>query len=309
MYMDDRQKGCFYGCAVGDALGLPLEFEERDTFPKVTEMIPAAHWKLPAGSWSDDTSLMLCLSASLVATNGIQDNHNQLSHYNEWWENGYLSVAGTCFDIGRTTLRALSAFDIHGRTIAKTTMDGDQGNGSLMRIAPVPILYANDPEGAFKAAAATSETTHAHPTCKDACSLFSFIAAKAIYGATKAELLEALKSKHSFIADELKHISACEFMNKTRSEIRSGGYVIDSLEAACWAFFTTSTFEDGAVLAVNLAHDADTVGAIYGTLAGAHYGFSAIPERWINALQGRRMLDGVYSDLAEFAVCRRQIAA
>ena len=301
--MDDRRKGCFYGCAVGDALGLPLEFEERNTHPLLTEMVPATQWKtLAAGSWSDDTSMMLCLSASLVATHGVQDNYNQLVHYKSWWEEGYLSVAGYCFDIGRTTTLALAGFEKHGRTVAKTTQEGHQGNGSLMRIAPIPILFhAHEATEIAAAAAQSSETTHAHPVCINACAIFAILCAHAINGKSKAELLEVLHSlqfsPHPPLPPSLVQIARCEFMHKSRNEIKSGGYVVDSLEAALWAFFKTSTFEEGAILAVNLAHDADTVGAIYGTLAGAAYGFSAIPSRWLTALQGRHMLDGVYADL------------
>jgi ADP-ribosyl-[dinitrogen reductase] hydrolase len=303
---EDRRKGCFYGCAVGDALGLPLEFQERDTHPLVTEMIPATQWKdLAAGSWSDDTSLMLCLAASLVATRGVQDNHNQLSHYNAWWEEGYLSVTGYCFDIGRTTTLALAAFEKHGRTVAKTTMENHQGNGSLMRIAPIPILFhALNTAAIIEAAARSSETTHAHPVCKNACSIFSVLCAHAIRGENKDKLLEILNSLQSIYEFDtsLWPILRGEFMRKARHEIRSGGYVVDSLEAALWAFFKTDGFEEGAILAVNLAHDADTVGAIYGMLAGAAYGYSDIPARWLAALQGRRMLDGVYDDLARLVV-------
>jgi ADP-ribosylglycohydrolase len=110
-------------------------------------------------------------------------------------------------------------------------------------------------------------------------------------------MLEDLKKWPQISDPEVQSILAGDFLKKSRDEIKSSGYVVDTFEAALWAFFTTDTFEDGAILAVNLADDSDTVGAVYGTLAGAYYGFEAIPERWLKALQGRKYLDGVFNDV------------
>lgn len=295
--MEDRKKGAFYGCAVGDALGTSLEFMDRDVYPTVTEMLPARHHKFPAGYWTDDTSMMLCLSASYVATEGKHDGYNQLAHYYEWFSNGYLSVCDVCFDIGRTVLKALSHYKKTGSSIANTIHEFDQGNGSLMRIAPVPILHANNPDGAYIEGCHSSLPTHAHDTCVQACGLFAYLCAYAIRGASKHELLERLRSKHHSVPKSLQSITNTEFLTKTRNMILSTGYVVNTLEASLWAFFSTTTFEEGAILAVNLAGDADTVGAVYGTLAGAYYGYSNIPTRWLDALQGRSKLDNVYADL------------
>lgn len=299
----NRMKGCFYGCAVGDALGSPLEFKwRRDKTPLVTEMIPTDnHGGLPAGCWTDDTSMMLCLAASMVARGGKCDARSELTHYWEWFRNGYLGVNGTCVDIGTTTRRSLLYFHQNDEPISEAD-DLDQGNGSLMRIAPVPILCWNDPEKAYATGAESSVTTHIHRNCAVICGIVSSILARCIAKpCTKDEVLEMLNSMVHLADDpRLQEILRGEFRDKLRCHISSSGFIMDTLEAALWAFFSTGDFEAGAILAVNLGRDADTVGAVYGTIAGAFYGYDAIPSRWLKALQGQRYLDGVWADVLEF---------
>jgi ADP-ribosyl-[dinitrogen reductase] hydrolase len=299
----NRMKGCFYGCAVGDALGSPLEFKWRDKTPLVTEMIPTDnHGGLPAGCWTDDTSMMLCLAASMVARDGKCDARSELTHYWEWFRNGYLGVNGTCVDIGGITRRSLLYFHHHGEPISDEADELAQGNGSLMRIAPVPILCWNDPEKAYAYGAESSVTTHNHRNCAVICGIVASVITRCIAKQrTKADVLEMLKSM-VYVADEprLQEILRGEFIDKLRCTISSSGFILDTLEAALWAFFSTEDFEAGAILAVNLARDADTVGAVYGTIAGAYYGFDTIPERWLKPLQGRRYLDGVWADILDF---------
>jgi ADP-ribosyl-[dinitrogen reductase] hydrolase len=302
----NRMKGCFYGCAIGDSFGAPLEFHDRDEIPLVTEMIPAEHWKLPAGSWTDDTSLMLCLGASIAARGGL-DAGSELTHYMEWFSNGYLAVNGVAFDMGRTITCALADYETDGCLVAHTTTAGFCGNGSLMRLAPVPIFVAGrglDYDDAWRYGYESSKTTHAHPLCCESCGLYSVLIVGALRGESKPALRRRLAGLASKVTDaRLVALCSGDFVGKPRDEICSSGFVLYTLEAALWAFFNTETFFDGAVLAVNLAHDADTVGAVYGTLAGAYYGYSEIPTKWISALQGRHMLDGVWDDL--FASARR----
>lgn len=294
--MADRRKGCFYGCAVGDALGAPLEFEPRDKHPRVVDMMPVAQFGLEPGSWTDDTSMMLCLAAS-YAQFGKQHPESELTHYMEWFSNGYLSVNGVCFDMGRIVTRALIDYERHGYTTARTNDAYDQGNGSLMRIASVPIVHWARPDAAYADGYASSVTTHSHPVCAQICGVFAALCAHAIQGKSKTELLDCLRTYIPTCHSSFHHVLSGDFMKKTRDDISSSGYVVHTFEAACWAFFTTETFEQGAILVVNLADDADTVGAVYGTLAGAFYGFTAIPVRWSSVLQGRHLLDGVYADL------------
>ena len=306
----NRMKGCFYGCAVGDALGCPLEFKPRDVHPVVTEMIPSMnHGGLLAGSWTDDTSMMLCLSASMVARDGLIDAVSELTHYVHWYKKGYLGVNGKCVDIGMTTKRSLLKFIHTGTPIDEPADELDQGNGSLMRIAPVPIIHWRDPDKAFHFGCCSSSSTHNHSNCRTVCGVVSYVLASVIKGdaTTKPQILELLKRWMYYGGDEtLQRILGGEFLKKSRDQIRSSGYIMHTLEAALWSFFQTSDFESGAVLAVNLGGDADTVGAVYGTMAGAFYGFDAIPTQWVEALQGRRYLDGVYNDVLE-VVTRQSI--
>jgi ADP-ribosyl-[dinitrogen reductase] hydrolase len=295
----DRARGAFYGCAVGDALGAPIESCPRDCGPVISDMIPADQWGLPAGSWTDDTSMMLCLAASLVATQGLPDGNSELVHYCHWYTKGYLSVSDECFDIGRTCKLALEHFMDTGETVAPTDTERYLANGSLMRTGPVGILAFGNVDVALEHGRACSATTHAHPLCMDACGVFSALVTRAIEGDSKADLLESLAFLSAQVHDaRLLRVLDGSFMRKTRDEIRSSGFVLDTLEAALWAFFTTASFSEGALLAVNLGGDADTVGAVYGTLAGAFYGNSGIPEHWIITLQGRKYLDGVWKDIA-----------
>lgn len=309
--IENRMKGCFYGCAVGDALGCPLEFKWRDTLPEVREMIPTdSHGGLPAGSWTDDTSMMLCLAASMAARGGLVNAESELAHYVEWFRKGYLGVNGTCVDIGTTTKRSLRYYIINGKSIeddeSEEADEMDQGNGSLMRIAPVPIFCWKNPDKAYHFGYCSSLTTHKHRNCAMVCGIISYVLAECIATQrTKTEVLAYLKQWQYFSNESrLREILGGGFLEKTRDQISSSGYVMDTLEAALWAFFRTDDFESGAILAVNLGRDADTVGAVYGTIAGAFYGFNAIPARWITALQGQRYLDGVWADVID--VVRRE---
>jgi ADP-ribosyl-[dinitrogen reductase] hydrolase len=292
---EQRCKGCFYGLLVGDALGAPVEFQRRDTFPEVRDMLVCDTWGLPAGSFTDDGSMMLCLAASLVNTGGVQDAHNVLSHYAEWFTEGYMSVNGRCFDIGRTTKMSLTNFLYDGRLVASTD-EGTAGNGSLMRIAPIPIVWGADVEKAWKEGEASSKTTHASRTAVWCCGFFATLCGMAIRGMSKKQMLAWIQEVPAG-PESVAHITRCEFLTKSRDAISSSGYVVDTLEAALWAFFRTETLEDALILAVNLARDADTVGAVTGCLVGAFYGYGAIPERWIGPLQAPNMVRGVWDDL------------
>jgi ADP-ribosyl-[dinitrogen reductase] hydrolase len=267
-------------------------------------MIPSENYGgLPAGSWTDDTSMMLCLAASMVSRYGLVDDRSELSHYVEWFRKGYLSVNGKCFDIGHTTKRALLKFIHTGTPINEPADELDQGNGSLMRIAPVPIMHWNNPNKAFHFGCVSSATTHNHMSCINVCGIVSYVIASIIKGdsITKQDVMKSLARWEYYSGDKrLREILRGEFKEKTRDQISSSGYVMDTLEAALWCFFNTDDFESGAVLAVNLGRDADTVGAVYGTIAGAFYGFDAIPPRWLEALQGQRYLDGVWADVLDF---------
>ena len=307
--IEDRVRGAFFGNLIGDALGAPVEFQERDSYPEVRDMIYCDTFNLPAGSFTDDGSMMLCLAASLANTKGIQDPANVLSHYLAWYLEGYMSVSGELFDIGRTTREALEDFRTTGRIVAGTNAAFQAGNGSVMRIAPIPIMVGMQTlSKAWAAGEESSKTTHTNPEAVWGCGLWTVLTGMAIRGLTKEHMLAFFEDiPHSYVGSIARYglawdsVVRKEFLTKQRSDIRSTGYVVHTVEAALWAFFGTETFEEGLIRVVALGADTDTVGAVFGILAGAYYGVGAIPDRWMSALQSRQMVEDVWEDLWEVA--------
>ena len=296
---EDRILGSLLGLAVGDALGTTVEFQARDSFPPVTDMVGGGVFGLAPGQWTDDTSMALCIAASLVET-GTYDPGDQLGRFVRWYRDGYLSSTGRCFDIGNQTLTALREFEATGEPYRETAGGMSAGNGSLMRLAPVAMAFCDDLEAAGRFCADSSRTTHPAVECVEACGAYGRLIAAAIQGASHKDLyvLAADLSKQ-VTSPELASILSGSYRVKEREEISSSGYVLHSMEAALWALARTDTFLDGALLAVNLGDDADTVGAIYGQLAGALYGRSAIPEGWRTRLHDARMIEDLAAGIAE----------
>ena len=259
----NRYRGCLVGLAVGDALGVPLEFQPRDAMPLVTEMIGNGPFHLKVGEWTDDTSMALCLAQSLLDCDGF-DAKDQMNKYWKWVEEGYMSSTGELFDIGNTTSDALCRYRKTGDPFAGLDDPSASGNGSLMRLAPIPMYFVGNKDAAIRMAVDMSRTTHSSEDCLFACAYYCDIIARALDGCARNDLPE--------------------YKNKLRSDVKSSGYVMHTLDAALWSFYNTDNFEDGAVLAVNLAYDSDTTGAVYGQLAGAYYGYDAIPKRWLDKL-------------------------
>jgi ADP-ribosylglycohydrolase len=291
----DRYRGALLGLAAGDALGTTLEFTERDAHPPLTGMAGGGPFRLKPGEWTDDTSMALCLAESLIET-GDFDPADQMRRYGRWRRTGHLSSNGTCFDIGRTVSAALGRFRDSGDPFSGSTDPQSAGSGSLMRLAPVPLFYARDVERAVTRAAESSRTTHGATEAVDACRYMAVLIVMALEGATRAELLSpTLAREHSaFAAQPLAKTvvaAVAEGPTRRREGIRASGYVLHSLEAALWAFATSQTFSEGALLAVNLGEDADTTGAVYGQLAGAFYGVDAIPSEWRRSLAHRPRIE------------------
>lgn len=287
----DRAIGALLGLAVGDALGTTLEFAIRDSQPEVRDVVGGGPFDLLPGQWTDDTSMALCLATSLAET-GRFDPRDQLDRYLRWWRQGYLSSTGVCFDIGNQTRNALLAYDASGEPYRAVTGGRNDGNGSLMRLAPIPIAYADDADLAATAGVDSSRTTHPSRECVDACAAVSRLMVAAIGGMAKADLIAHTAHLATTVqAPAIAQVLSGSYLRKTREEISSSGYVVHSLEAALWAFARTDSFEEGAILAVNLGDDADTVGAIYGQIAGAHYGRSGIPARWREVVYQRAMIE------------------
>ena len=282
---ENRCAGSLLGLAAGDALGTTLEFSPPNTFVPISDMVGGGPFGLRPGEWTDDTSMALCLATSLIECSGF-DPADQMRRYVRWWKEGYYSSTGNCFDIGSTVCTALQRFLATGEPYSGSDDKWSAGNGSLMRLAPIPLYFARAPLTAIDLAGASSRTTHGNINAIDACRYFAGLIIGAVAGATKTELLAPFYApipdlwSQNPLTEEIAEIAGGSFCKKTLQEIRGTGHVVRSLEAALWAFSLSTDFKDGALLAVNLGDDADTTGAIYGQLAGAYYGLSSIPETW-----------------------------
>ncbi len=280
-----RYRGSLTGLAVGDALGTTIEFCRPGQFEPVKDMVGGGPFNLEAGHWTDDTSMALCLAESLIECAGF-DANDQMRRYLRWYREGHLSSAGHCFDVGNTVSAALRRFELSGNPFEGETDAHFGGNGSLMRLAPIPLGFAQDPLAAIQMAAEMSRTTHAAPEPVDACRYYTGLIIGALQGTSKEVLLSPHYApalvlwEKAPLSPRIDEVAAGTFKVKNPPEIRGTGYVVDALEAALWSFWHTDSFEAGALKAVNLGDDADTTGAIYGQLAGAFYGYEAIPEHW-----------------------------
>lgn len=294
-----RYRGALLGLACGDALGTTNEFEERGTFPPVNDMVGGGRFHLRPGEWTDDTSMAMCLAESLIEKNGF-DPRDQMERYSRWWQEGYWSSNGRCFDIGGTVNSALARFKRSGEPFAGPSDPNTAGNGSLMRLAPVVLFYANDPEEAIRMAGESSRTTHGTREAIDACRWFASLMLAALAGVPKREILGGSYSGLSGrwaadpLAPRVAAVSAGSWAGKQppraeetpdeQKHIGNSGWVVTTLEAALWAFEMHDDFRNGCLAAANLGGDSDTIAAVYGQLAGAYYGEEGIPAEWIAKL-------------------------
>ena len=302
----DRQRGCLLGLAIGDALGAAVEFQPAGTFDPVTGYRAGGPHKLNPGEWTDDTSMALALADSIADVGW--DLNDQAHRYVSWWREGEYSVNGRCFDIGNTTAAALQRFK--KRNDATTSGDSSpraSGNGSIMRLAPVPIhfvdCFPDQIEQLAKFAAESSITTHASPQCVSACRYMALVLAGLMHGLDREEVLAAdwaplreLKEIELF-HPEIETVAAGSFRQLNPPEIKGSGYVVKSLEAALWAFHNAVDFREAVLKAVNLGDDADTTGAVCGQLAGAFWGETGIPQDLRDGLARKDMLEKALAGL------------
>jgi len=282
--LKDKYLGCLVGLAVGDAIGTTAEFKERDSFEPLTDMIGGGPFDLKAGQWTDDTSMALCLAHSLIHNKGF-DATDQMNRYCNWYMDGYMSSTGACFDIGYTTITALKNFLKTKEPMAGSTHPQSAGNGSIMRLAPIPLFYANNIDDLIFYAGESSKTTHAANEAVESAQLFACQIQAALMGKTKAEILFDNRFKPS--ESKVIEIQNQIYLNKTRDQIQGTGYVIDSLEAALWCFNQSNSFAETVLMAANLGDDADTTAAVAGQIAGAYYGYDGIPKKWLDKLAMR----------------------
>lgn len=294
----ERASGCLLGLAVGDALGTTLEFTSPGHFTPLSDMIGGGPFRLKAGQWTDDTSMALCLAESLVIR-GFEPK-DQIERYIRWWKHGHMSSTGGCFDIGNTVCAALSSYQHSGDPFSGSRDPYSAGNGSIMRLAPIPIFF-QDPDAAVFHAGQSSRTTHQAPAAIDACRYLGGILWGLIHGASKDSVLGPLYHPTGGRWDDLHpaigEIARGSFKHRNPPDIRGSGYVVQSLEAALWAFHHSTDFRHGALMAVNLGEDADTTGAVYGQIAGAYYGRSGIPGEWLQLLARLELIESLILQL------------
>ena len=319
----DRVLGGIFGVCVGDALGLPVQFqtrEERKAKP-VTDMTGYGAFGVPPGTWSDDSSLTLCLAESLC---GGYDLGDIAGKFRRWLYEGYWTPFNKAFDVGGTTFRAIERLErgVDPRRSGDTAEDCN-GNGSLMRILPLVFAVRGlDAPTRFRRVHGVSAITHAHPRTLVACGIYVQTALGLLEGLGAAEAVERMKgvvteqygegaagggpakeaaaargALKDASAGELPHFGrilgrgAKEFASLPEGEIRSGGYVVDTLEAALWCLLNGRSYEDTVLKAVNLGWDTDTTAAVAGGLGGILHGLGKIPERWVEAIAMRQKIE------------------
>lgn len=263
-YDRDLMRSCIYGLAVGDALGVPYEFCGRDTF-ECTGMADGGTHGQPAGTWSDDTSMALCICSSIERLAYI-DTADIADRFRRWLRHGDLTCDGYVFDVGVTCQMAIS-------TGAPGKSYDECGNGSLMRTAPLAMLDPIEPHDIRE----VSAITHAHPVTEWSCVALCDMLRTIRNAGTPAK--GDLWRRYGYIA------------SRPVEAVKSDGYCEHTLEAALWCFLNTPSYADCVLTAVNLGGDTDTTAAVAGAIAGVYYRFEAIPPEWIGRLRGKAVID------------------
>ena len=299
----NQLKGAIVGACVGDALGVPVEFKSRDYLEKypVNDMTGYGTYNQPPGTWSDDSSLTLCLVDSLTKGYDLADIGKT---FVKWYFGGYWTPHGDVFDIGGTTRRAL--LNLYKGNIAPNKAgpadEQSNGNGSLMRILPLAFYTRHLPLlKRFEIVSDVASITHGHIRSIAACVGYVEFAVTLLVdhdlNIAYGKLRDAIK-KFLNGSDEIRYfynLVELEIASFSRSQIRSSGYVVHTLEAALWSLFNSSSYAECVLKAVNLGEDTDTTGAVAGGLAGIYFGFDSIPENWIKQIA---RIDDIF-DLAD----------
>ena len=300
--LHSKFQGALLGHAVGDALGAPIEFKERDTYPEITKMISGGPFNLGVGQWTDDTSLAICMAISLIGSQKFEAN-DIIKRFHQWFRKGYMSCTGHCFDIGNTTKAALLRYEESGELFAGSPND-PATNGSIMRLAPIILFFHQDLKKILFYAGESSRITHAPIECIDACRALAFLIERAL----SSEVVDQLSKEKllEFHPDELiltpsiSEVMLGSYKHKSRDEISAKGNAVTCLEAALWAFYHSHDFNSGVLFAVNLGEDSDTTGAVYGQLAGAFYGVESIRSDFLDNLHDKNVISELALQLFTF---------
>lgn len=309
--MIEKIKAVMIGHAVGDALGVPVEFasrEEVDANP-VEDMEGFGTYPYPAGTWSDDTSMSVAALDSLAK--GEIDWNEIMCNFGKWLQDGDYTPSGEVFDAGRTCVKAIVNYFANNTKAIESggTDEYSNGNGSLMRIHPFSLFLYTKGNFDLQIIHNASALTHAHKRSQMACGIYSFVLWELLKSPSKAAVVCGLSKAKRFYHewDEMKsyykmlfrRIGLTElhfedpdtFERAKRDEIKSSGYVVDTIEAAIWCLMNTHSYKECVLTAVNLGDDTDTFAAIAGGLAGALYGYEAIPQEWRNTLIKRDYIE------------------
>lgn len=289
----DKAIGSLIGLAIGDAMGAPYEFQPHG-YKVIDHYITGGIHNVSTGEWTDDTSMALCLAQSLIDRKGFNAK-DQMDKYLSWSEDGYFCTRKHCFDIGNTVSKALQKYKESTYPYSGLEGDHNSGNGSLMRIAPIAIMYHNNQDDLIKYAAKSSQTTHRSQLAVDACIVYAQLIAGAINGISKEKLLSKEFINRENIRKEILKIIDGSY--KEEKEFKATGYVLHTLESALMAFYKYDNFEDGLLHVISIGDDTDTVGAVYGQLAGAYYGYGVIDKKYKIELQQHDMIYSIAEKL------------
>ena len=301
--------GAMMGLFTGDALGVPVEFLERAALIKtpVSQMVGFGTHNQPAGTWSDDTSLNLCLMDSLALVNNL-DYRDIMERFMQWCQDGRYSPGGFAFDVGRTTSESLQRFSAGTPPLeCGGVSENNNGNGSLMRVLPIAFHLAMrfglhiDRSDAMEVIHNISSLTHRHKRCHIACGIYVLIAVELIRGEEKRTAVRnGFQKAMNYYSQQENYLEELSLFSRLplddlcsldTDSIKSSGYVIHTLEAALWCFITTNNYKECVLKAVNLGDDTDTTGAVAGGLAGLYYGLESIPKEWLDALVEKEYLE------------------
>lgn len=300
--MINKIKGALFGLAVGDALGVPVEFRSRTELQRapISTMRGYGTWNQPPGTWSDDSSLAFCLAESL--TNGY--NLDDIAkNFTQWLQKGYWGAHHKVFDVGGATYHAIGRLiDGESPLLSGGMMEEDNGNGSLMRIMPLLFAIKDLPvEERYIKVKEVSSLTHAHFRAVFACFIYLEFALQLLQGntidAAYHNLQRSVKSfsvLNNFNPTEIllfQRILDADIRTVSEDKIHSSGYVLHTLEAALWCLLNTDNYYDAVLKAVNLGGDTDTTACVTGGLAGLLYGYDEILSVWVTALARKSDID------------------
>ncbi|MEI0540344.1 ADP-ribosylglycohydrolase family protein [Brachyspira pulli] len=309
MSLENKLKSAILGLAVGDALGVPYEFISKDIIKNnpCKDMIGYGTHNKKAGTWSDDTSLTLCLLDNLNSKN---INYNDIMYsFALWYDKGHYTTDGDTFDIGITTRDAIDNYK-SGKNPIKCGLSNEysNGNGSLMRILPIAFYIKKYFDGklfenreVINIIYNVSSLTHSHKRSLIACVIYTAIALNLINDMKIEEAInKALKDSFNYYKNEkeinnYKRIFESDFKKLNDTKIKSSGYVVHTLEASIWILLNTSNYKDAVLKAVNFGDDTDTTAAVTGGLAGLYYGVDNIPSKWIDTLVNKELIINICS--------------